>query len=313
MSYSDARSDRLDVFQQRHAVVAFPVAVAQRYREEHGAWLGAVISYYGLFSLLPFLLAVVTIVNLVFASTPELLREILDALWARLPFLGEEVRGRIEPVQGDPVVVVVALLVSLWGALGVVRVAQEALNQMWGVSRSRRPGILRKIGRGLVLFALAMVALVATTAAAVLIVGRTPAVVGTIGTALLNLLLNLALLFALYRLLTARNLTVREMLPGALLAAFGISLLTVLGGLYVDRVIARTTALYGSFATVIGLFAWVSLAVQVMVIGNLVNVVRVEQLWPRSLTGQLREGDRHAIDLTRARESLLRDGERSRP
>ncbi len=61
--------------------------------------------------------------------------------------------------------------------------------------------------------------------------------------------------------------------------------LTLAGGLYIQRIVAGASSLYGSFATIIGLFAWIALLVQTLVYGTLVNVVRVERLWPRSLTG----------------------------
>jgi membrane protein len=86
-------------------------------------------------------------------------------------------------------------------------------------------------------------------------------------------------------LLTARRLPWRQHFSGAVVTAIAVAALTIFGGIYVDRVVARASALYGSFASVIGLFAWISLVVQSLVIGNLVNVVRSERLWPRSLSG----------------------------
>ncbi len=60
--------------------------------------------------------------------------------------------------------------------------------------------------------------------------------------------------------------------------------LMLAGGLYVQHIVANASSLYGSFATMVGLFAWFELLVQTVVYGTLVNVVRVEQLWPRSIT-----------------------------
>ena len=113
---------------------------------------------------------------------------------------------------------------------------------------------------------------------------------------------------ALFRVLTARRLTTRELWPGALIAGSSAYLLTLLGGLYVDRVVGRASAIYGSFATVIGLLAWISLLVQSFVIANLVNVVRVEQLWPRTMTGRdFGDGDIRAVRLTTRREAIVSD------
>jgi hypothetical protein len=64
---------------------------------------------------------------------------------------------------------------------------------------------------------------------------------------------------------------------------------------------------------VIGLLAWISLLVHSFVLSNLVNVVRAERLWPRTMTGQdLGEGDLRAIELTMRRAAMVSDDVRDR-
>jgi uncharacterized BrkB/YihY/UPF0761 family membrane protein len=79
---------------------------------------------------------------------------------------------------------------------------------------------------------------------------------------------------------------------------------TLIGGLYVQNVVARMTGLYGPFASTIGLLAYISLIVQIFVVGTEVNVVRSRQLWPRSMTATLGEADHRAMRLTMSREAL---------
>ena len=147
-----------------------------------------------------------------------------------------------------------------------------------------------------------------TGALAVVALGEELPAGGIVLAALATLVLDVLLVTALFRVLTARALTVRELWPGALIAGTSGYLLTLLGGLYVDRVVARASAIYGSFAAVIGLFAWISLLTQSFVIANLVNVVRVEHLWPRAMTGrELGEGDLRAIRLTTRRDAIASD------
>ena len=72
--------------------------------------------------------------------------------------------------------------------------------------------------------------------------------------------------------------------------------------------ISRMTGLYGPFASTIGLFAYVSLVVQVFVIGTEVNVVRSRRLWPRAWTPELGPADLRAIELSMGREALSPPG-----
>jgi hypothetical protein len=85
----------------------------------------------------------------------------------------------------------------------------------------------------------------------------------------------------------------------------GVWGLTLIGGLYVQRVIARMTSVFGPFASTIGLLAYVSLLIQTFVLATEVNVVRSKRLWPRALTDELGEPDRRAIALSMQREALF--------
>ncbi len=132
------------------------------------------------------------------------------------------------------------------------------------------------------------------------------AVATGIGTFVANTVITLGL----FRLLIARQLTLRQVLPGALIVGAGTYLLTLAGALYVQRVVSEASSLYGSFGAMVGLFAWIALLVQVFVYATLVDVVRAERLWPRSLTGRnLGDGDMRTIEFT-ARRSVLVDPER---
>ena len=94
-------------------------------------------------------------------------------------------------------------------------------------------------------------------------------------------------------------------MPGAVIMGVGVWGLTLIGGLYVQRVIARMTNVFGPFASTIGLLAYVSLLIQIFVLATEVNVVRSKRLWPRALTDELGEPDRRAIALSMQREALF--------
>ena len=79
---------------------------------------------------------------------------------------------------------------------------------------------------------------------------------------------------AIYQLVLGRSIPYRQQLPGAVIMGVGAWGLTLIGGLYVQRVIARMTSVFGPFASTIGLFAYVSLMIQIFVFATEVNVVR---------------------------------------
>ena len=125
---------------------------------------------------------------------------------------------------------------------------------------------------------------------------------GVVASAAINTLLFLVG----FRVLTVRNVPLRSLLPGAVLAAVAWALLQWLGGWYVARQVSRADATYGAFALVIGLLSWLYLAATVTLLAAEVNVVRTRGLWPRSLAPPpLGDADEQVLeDLARQQERL---------
>ncbi len=79
-------------------------------------------------------------------------------------------------------------------------------------------------------------------------------------------------------------------------AAIFWQLLQHLGGYYVDHSLKHTQALYGTFAFVLGLLAWLYLGAQLVIFAAEINVVKSRKLWPRSFfSDPLLEADRRAL------------------
>jgi membrane protein len=305
----DPLLNRLDQFQRRHPIIGFPYAVFTRYREDHGGWLGSLVSYYGFFSLYPLLIVFVTVSSWLFSDRPDLMQQVLEALWSQLPFADAgmtqaQVDERVSSLGPNPWVFALSLLVTLWGGLGVVKVLQDGVNSIWGVARFRRPRSLRKILHSLALLGLLGLGLVVSAVVAAVTLAAGLPFGGLVAAAIANLALIASVTVAVYRMAIATETTIRELIPGACIIAAGGYTVTLIGGLYVQNVVARMTGLYGPFASTIGLLAYISLIVQIFVVGTEVNVVRSRQLWPRSMTATLGEADHRAMRLTMSREAL---------
>jgi uncharacterized BrkB/YihY/UPF0761 family membrane protein len=302
--------DRIDQVQRRHPAFAFPVAVFKRYGEDNGGWTGALISYYGFFSLFPFLVVLVTIATWVLGDRPDVLHRVLEAIWSKVPFaaatLQVNVEEQVQRFGTNGWLTIISVLVMVWGGLGAARVLQDAVNTVWGVARFRRPGFFPKAARSLAVMALLGVQVVATGVIAALTVTVELPIAGLVLAAILNVVLVAATTIAVYRVSIAEPVENADLLPGALTIGVGSYGLTLVAGVYVKYVVAEMTSIYGPFATTIGLLAYVSLTAQLFVWATEANVVRTRRLWPRSLTGRtLDEPDARAIELTLQRERLL--------
>jgi uncharacterized BrkB/YihY/UPF0761 family membrane protein len=126
-----------------------------------------------------------------------------------------------------------------------------------------------------------------------------------------SVLANAAVFVLGFRVTTARRLTTRQVLPGAVTAAVLWQLLQSFGGVYVARVVANASAVDAVFALVLGLIAFIYLAAVALMLCVEIDVVRVDSLYPRALLTpfvdhqDLTEGDERVYsDAARAQQAV---------
>jgi uncharacterized BrkB/YihY/UPF0761 family membrane protein len=175
----------------------------------------------------------------------------------------------------------------------------RAFEVIWDVPRlEQRSGLVARL-RGLAIIGVLAAVLGAATAVTALSLG------GGAGGRVLGFAVDAAVLLAVFWLYTARPLRVRDLLPGVALAAIGVVALQSIAGWYFEHAVERADDTYGTFALVIGLLSWFLLLAQLLLLAGEVNVVLRRRLWPRALTGELGDADRHALRL--AAEAARRD------
>jgi membrane protein len=277
-------TERLDRLQRRRPGAGFPIAVLYKYFDDSGAYLAALITYYAFVSLFPLLLLMTAVLGLVLSGHPALQQQIENSALRQFPVVGDQL-GHPHQIGGGAVGLVVGIAGSLYGGLGVAQAVQYAMNTAWAVPKNSRPNPLKARGRSLLLLATAGLAVVGTTVLSTL--GSSSA--GSLGPLLkvvvltASVLVNAVVFVFAFRLATARDLSVRDVAPGAVAAAIAWQLLQTFGVAYVGHVVKNATATNGVFALVLGLLAFLYLSSVVVIVCVEINVVRVEHLHPRAL------------------------------
>ena len=290
-------SDRLDRLQRRRPVLGFPIAVVYKFVDDQGGYLAALITYYAFVSLFPALLLFSTVLGIVLAGSPELQQQILNSALGQIPVIGDEL-GRPERIGGGTVGLVVGVLGSLYGGLGVAVALQNAMNTAWTVPKNLRPDPIRARVRGLGLLSTVGLAVLAITALNVLSAAgyfgpESGLVVFVVGTSFY-----VGVFVVAFRLATARPVSIPEVLPGAVVAGLIWQLLQTFGSGYVKYVVSNATVTNGVFAVVLGLLAFLYVTSVSIVMCIEINVVRVDRLFPRALLApftddvELTEGDK---------------------
>jgi membrane protein len=290
----------VDRLQREHAPLAFAVGVLKKYSEDQGGQLAALITYYGFISLFPLLLVFVTILGFILDGNPSLREQIEHGTLGKFPLLGSSLK--LHALSGSGVALAIGLVLTLLGGLAITNIAQFSLNRMWGVPFRRRPDFFMSRLRGLRLLAILGLMTVLSSVAGGFVGASEHGSVSAwqlIAGVIVSLLVNCVLFSAAFRLLTAARIPWRDHAPGVAVATVLFTALQYFGGLYVSHELKHTSPLYGSFALVLGLLAWLYLCAHATLLAIEVNVVRAHRFWPRTLFGdELLESDKRAISAT---------------
>jgi membrane protein len=293
MSITD-RLHAIDRRQQQIPGVRFVAAVYKKFTDDQAGQLAALISYYAFVSIFPLLLAFVTILGFVLEGHPGDREKILHGTLGQFPILSEHLT--LSSLKGSGAALAIGVVGALLAGMGVTSAAQNAFNRIWHVPFKDRPNFIFSRLRSIAVLAILGTLMIVSTAAAGFVGASSHGALAVIAGVLVAFAVNVALFMAAFTLLTAADASWREYLPGVIVAAILWQLLQHLGGFYVDHSLKHTQALYGIFALVLGLLAWLYLGAQLVIFAAEVNVVRVRRLWPRSFfSDPLLDADRRAL------------------
>jgi membrane protein len=267
-------------------VVGTALAVQERYKRDAGEQLAAAIAYFGFLSFVPLLLLAVAAVGFVL-DDPQRQLDVALALTQALP--GFEA-ATAEPDSG--VSQLLQTVVDSRGAIGLVglvtllfaglKVIASAMTTTRVVFRGEvLKGIGARVRQVLALAVLGLLTLAAaggSSLAAGGVLGAVPRPVAVLLSLALTFLLDLMVFFGAYSVLSpTSNVRGRQLLPGALLAAAGWSVLKIVGATFVGNQVESANALYGALGSVFALLVLLYLGGRLYVYGAELSAVLVER------------------------------------
>ncbi|HEY7142922.1 MAG TPA: YihY/virulence factor BrkB family protein [Streptosporangiaceae bacterium] len=286
---------RIDAAQQRRTAPAFLIGVIKKYGDDNGGVLAANLAYSSFVSLFPLLLVLTTILGLVVAGNEAIRQDVLHAVAGQFPLIGDQLAD-VQALRRSSIIgLIVGLATLVWGASGLAQAAQYTMAQVWNVPGPARPGYLQRLGRaGLFLALLGAGVIVTTLLASLSTYGHKAAVIAVLAE-IVALAGNIGIYFTGFRVLTPKGVPSGRLWPGAVAGGAAWTVLQA-AGTYLVHHFLRGDSVYGVFATVLGLMAWIYLGVQVTVYTAEINVVLARRLWPRALLQPpLTEADRASL------------------
>jgi YihY family inner membrane protein len=298
MNSAERVARSFDGWQQSHTVTAFIFGVVKKFGDDDAGVLAANLAFVAFGAIFPLLLLLITVLGLVLAGDAHLRDEVLRSALAQFPVIGTELGRNIHALKARSTP---ALIVSvgglLWTSIGLSQAGLFTMAQVWNVPGPDRPDYVHRLLRSVAFLGVMAVGLAVTTGLASFgNSGTNPAF--AVGAAVLAGLVNIGQYLLAFRALTPSMVATRKLWPGAVAGGIAWTLLQVLGGYLVAHQLRGASEVYGTFAMVLGLLAWVFLGVRVTIYAAEVNTVVDRHLWPRSIVQPpLTEADRTSLRL----------------
>ena len=270
-------------------VVGFVLTIQERFGKDGGGHLAASLTYFAFLSIFPLLLVAASVIGFVLADDPTGQAKLANKLAGSIPGLGPMLADNVKAVvDSRSAAGIVGAVGALWSGTNLARASSFALSR---VSRKPEKGNfiqtqLWALGSTVGLGALALLATgVGAALPALAFSDAAGALLGLLGI-IAGFALDLALFTTSYRVLD-RSLPrpIKRAWRGALIPAVGWTALKYLGTWYAQRAVRGSTAVFGTFASVVGILVILYLVARLFIYGAELNAVLSGEGDPKSSTG----------------------------
>ena len=289
---------RADAAQQRHAPTSFLVGVIKKFGDDNAGALVSNLAYTGFVSVFPLLLILVTVLVNIAAGDPSLRNQVIRGATTQFPLIGKQLAGNIHGLKRATAgSLTVGLLLLVWGVTKLAQAGLFTMEQVWNLPGPQRSGYLPRLGRSVAFLAILVLGVIVSTLLAGLVTyGQHVFGIRALAQCLAGLA-NVGLYYLGFRVLTPGAVRSRQLVPGAVAGGLFWTVLQAFGAYLVHHYL-RSDSVYGIFATVLGLVAWIYFGAQAAVYAAEINVVLARKLWPRAMVQPpLTEADRASMAL----------------
>ncbi|SEQ33036.1 YhjD/YihY/BrkB family envelope integrity protein [Natrinema salaciae] len=246
--------------------VPFAKAVVTGIQEKNVTFMAASIAYQAFISLIPLLVLVFFLVS--FVGNEGLATQVSSATEGFLPDSGQLIlEDGIEGSTGSAGTSIIGLLVLLWGSLKIFRGLDTAFSEIYTSTEDN--SLVDQLRDGIVVFGTIGVALVAAGATSIVFAFFPNSLfIGLLNPILLVVGLTVAFL-PMYYFFPDTDVSVREVVPGVVVAAVGWAVLQSLFQVYVA--LSSSSDAAGPVGAILLLLTWLYFGGLILLVGAVVN------------------------------------------
>jgi len=277
------------VNQRSSGHLAVLVRASLNFSRRRASQAAAGITYYSIFSIFPLLVFMLTALSPL-VELPIVQNALRDWLATAFPVSLESLLDEVNALlttQGS--VNLIALIGFLWAASGMFNSMLVAINYAWGIDTTRSRLQSRLIALALVTaLAVIVVLLLILIWLIKLVASLVLTFWDSVGILSLPLLIQVLLIYALYRFGPTTSVRNRAALIGALTATLAIELTTWGFTWYLNSEWSSYESLYGSLGAIIGLLFWVFLSNLIVLFGAYLTEA-IQTRWESENPAEFRE------------------------
>lgn len=265
------------------------VEAVRRFTAARSSEAAAGMAYYGLFSLFPLLLVLVSIGGFVLESE-DVYQEAIGLLGETVPISTDLIEKNIQHVlDARGSVGLVGLLGTLWSATGFFNALTRNVNHAWRGAEKRDLFERRLVALGMVGILVLLLFLSVTSTAVVGVLPRLPYDMWNNGSIIATSfwttisratpwLFKLLFFMALFRWVPNTEVPWRAAMISALVTAVGWEAITEGFVAYLSSGLARYKLIYGSLGTVVALMVWIYLSCWITLFGAHLNATIAQHI-----------------------------------
>ncbi len=265
----DKMSKQLSTFVKKYQSINFMIEVHKKFNEDEGGYRVGAITYYMFLSVLPLLLASLTLFDIIFAKNEELRRRMIDSTFSAIPVIGPTLESDLTFVKDRGWTLVISLLILVWAGKGGALALQNSLWRIFKGKRLDRSFISQHWRAYFVMFIISVGIIIPTAATSIM--NENIAIRMLIF--IVSILWNMGLIYLIFSVSVSSNSAKGY---GPIIGGVAISVIQLLSIFIVERSLHNARPLYGTFAVALTLMAWIALQVRVLLIAAEINYVRSE-------------------------------------
>ena len=251
-------------------VIGWLLRVQDRFSEVNGTALANGIALQAFLSIFPLLIVAISVVGFIAQGDVTFAGDVIDS-FGLTGSAATNMREAIANAQDTKSAAgVIGLLGLFWTGLAVIAAVQRSVDLTWQTVPQGLKDKLRAVA-----WLLGAVLIFVGSFALSVLINFLPGFFAPLSI-IAGIAVNVVLFLWTFSALGRLPVGWRAQLPGALVCAVGFEILKLIGAVYIPRLVANSSQLYGSLGIVVAIIAWLAFFGRLLVYGSVVNVIRYE-------------------------------------